>query len=87
MPAFVTPGHDPTLSTWYRDVCPPDLKKYYCVHGHYTGHRNVFPCPICKDRPRQDLPRLAQRQSTGTTRRGQQGRHLRRGPSARSSAA
>lgn len=73
--------HDPTLSAWVAEVCPVDLLRYYCVHGHYIGYKNVFPCPVCKGRPRLH-PRVAQRQSAGTTRRKQQGRHLPRGRQA-----
>jgi hypothetical protein len=46
-PTFVTPGHDPTLDLWVEGVCPPDLRRYYCRHGHYVGFGNVFPCNLC----------------------------------------
>lgn len=47
MPAFVMPGHDPTISEWRRDVCPPDLQRYYCVHGKYVGFKRLFRCYLC----------------------------------------
>lgn len=69
---FVMPGHDPTLSSWVANTCPVDLLRYYCVHGHYVGYRNCFPCAICKDRPRFH-PRLAQERTKKKAR--QRARH------------
>jgi hypothetical protein len=71
--------HDPRLSTWVAEVCPVDLLKYYCVHGHYVGCKNCFPCPVCKGRPRYS-PRLRDglEKKKGRPRRPKHGRMAQR---------
>lgn len=47
MVVVIDPTYDPTLSPWVAEVCPDDLRPYYCVHGKYIGAGDVFPCNRC----------------------------------------